>query len=157
MLSSDATRDAAASEPNNPGSSGRSAEIISGERTPSLGQERNRIILRSPSYDITADTALRCGRAVEASNYAPIIAVLNIERSARIAPPSSMCDAALHHQRSGDRGDPRHDRRHPILRGARPRFPDNVEIEATRPGRRRHRVEPPRRLPAPSAPPPKAC
>ena len=50
-----------------------------GERTLRWERSGNRIILRSPSFDITADTTLSVWHAVEAANYAPIIAVFNVE------------------------------------------------------------------------------
>ena len=49
------------------------------ERTLRWDRSGNRVILRSPSCTITADTGLSVYRAVEGANYPPIIAVFNIE------------------------------------------------------------------------------
>src|SRR4029078_7668310 len=49
------------------------------ERTLRWERNGNRVILRSPSFAITADTAASVYRAVENSNYAPIVAVMNVE------------------------------------------------------------------------------
>src|SRR5688500_9522318 len=70
---------AAASQPNTPGQFGTFVGDQFGERTLRWERNGNRIILRSPAFDITADSSLSVWRAVEASNYAPIIAVLNVE------------------------------------------------------------------------------
>jgi hypothetical protein len=48
-------------------------------RTLRWDRDGNRIILRTPSYTIVADSASPVFRAVENSNYPPIIAVFNIE------------------------------------------------------------------------------
>ncbi|MDQ6718922.1 MAG: DUF5118 domain-containing protein, partial [Gemmatimonadota bacterium] len=42
-------------------------------------RQGTRIILRSPSYEITADSTLPVYRAVSNSNYPPIVAVFNVE------------------------------------------------------------------------------
>src|SRR5207237_10405223 len=49
------------------------------ERTLRWERNGNRIVLRSPSFAITADTSLNVYRAVEHSNYGPIIAVTNVD------------------------------------------------------------------------------
>src|SRR5262249_49839101 len=49
------------------------------ERTLRWERNGNRVVLRSPSYSITADTSLSIYRSVQNSNYGPIIAVLNVE------------------------------------------------------------------------------
>ena len=49
------------------------------ERTLRWERNGNRIVLRSPSFAITADTTSPVYRAVQNSNYGPIIAVLNVE------------------------------------------------------------------------------
>lgn len=48
-------------------------------RTLRWDRSGNRIILRTPSYTIVADTASPVYRAVENSNYPPIISIFNIE------------------------------------------------------------------------------
>ena len=50
-----------------------------GERTLRWDRNGDHVILRSPSYQISADTSLSVYRAVENSNYPPIIAVFNVE------------------------------------------------------------------------------
>jgi len=45
------------------------------ERTLRWDRSGNRIVLRSPSFAIVADTTTPVYRAVEASNYPPVIAV----------------------------------------------------------------------------------
>ena len=71
---------AAAADPNLPGGGfGEYGGDQFAERTLRWERNGNRVILRSPSFAITADTALPVYRAVQASNYAAIIAVLNVE------------------------------------------------------------------------------
>ena len=96
----------------------------------------NRVLLRSVSYDIIADTALPIAQAVQAANYEPILMSFNVE--------------ALGGRRRGDRRDAAvHDRAAGVqsvrpasaraqLRRRRARsssasssFPENVEVEAT--------------------------
>jgi hypothetical protein len=48
------------------------------ERTLRWERHDNLIVLRSPSFDITADTSLSVYRSVESSNYAPIVATFDI-------------------------------------------------------------------------------
>ncbi len=72
---------AAAADPSLPGGGfGAYAGDQFTERTLRWDRNGNRIILRGPSYGITAaDTTSSVFRAVENSNYPPIIAVFNIE------------------------------------------------------------------------------
>lgn len=72
---------AAAANPNQPGGGGFGAYGGDqfGERTLRFDRNGNRVIVRSPQYDIVADTTLAVWNAVQASNYAPIVAVLNVE------------------------------------------------------------------------------
>jgi hypothetical protein len=71
---------AAAANPNLPGGGfGEYAGDEFLERTLRWERNGNRIVLRSPSFAITADTASPVYRAVQNSNYGPIIAVLNVE------------------------------------------------------------------------------
>ena len=75
---------AAAMDPNSPtGGFGEYAGDQFGEHTLRWDLEGDRVILRSPSYAITADTALSVFKAVQNSNYAPIVAVFNVEAFAR--------------------------------------------------------------------------
>ena len=50
-----------------------------GERTLRWERNGNRVVLRSTSFGITADTALSVYRSVQNSNYGPIIAVFNVD------------------------------------------------------------------------------
>ena len=104
------------------------------ERTLRWERNGNRVILRSPSFAITAYTALPVYRAVERSNYGPIIAVLNVESFG--ADSSAVVDvtrlfttnvqeiAAIRGQIDVNRSY--------IERALA--FPDNVEVEATQTG-----------------------
>jgi len=62
-----------------PGQFGRYGGDQFAERTLRWDRSGNRIILRSPSFTVTADTALSVYRAVQSSNYPPIIAAFNVE------------------------------------------------------------------------------
>lgn len=71
---------AAAADPAQPGGGfGAYAGDQFTERTLRWDRSGNRVILRGPAFDITADTGLSVSRAVANSNYPPIIAVFNIE------------------------------------------------------------------------------
>lgn len=91
----------------------------------------NRVLLRSPSYAIVADSTLAIHRAIEGSSYAPIIAtfdvlaygpdsatVIDVTRLFTTAVPEF---AALPGQLDPQRS----------FIGSAVAFPDNVEIEAT--------------------------
>lgn len=104
------------------------------ERTLRWDRQGNRVILRSPSFDITADSTLPVWRSVQAANYAPIVAVLNVEAfgpdSAAVVdvtklfttkvPEISAIDGTVDASRSY------------VERVVA--FPDNVEVEATQTG-----------------------
>jgi hypothetical protein len=108
------------------------------ERTLRWERNGNRVILRSPSFAITADTAASVYRAVENSNYAPIVAVLNVEA---YGPDSA---AVVDVTRLFTTFVPEFS----AIRGTTPQtidasrsyveraiaFPDNVEVEATQTG-----------------------
>src|SRR5205085_8525433 len=94
----------------------------------------NRIVLRSPSFTITADTGTAVYRAVENSNYPPIIAVFNVE--AYNADSSAVIDVT----RLFTTGVPEIaairgtiDAQRSFVERALA-FPDNVEVEATQTG-----------------------
>lgn len=71
---------AAAADPSlPPGQFGRYVGDQFAERTLRWDRSGNRIILRSPSFTVTADTALSVYRAVQSSNYPPIIAAFNVD------------------------------------------------------------------------------
>ena len=104
------------------------------ERTLRWERNGNRIILRSPRFDLTADTSLAVWRAVEATNYAPIVAILNIEAfgrdSAAVVDVTRLFTTSVA-EIAAIRG---------TLDAARSyveraiAFPDNVEVEATQTG-----------------------
>ncbi|MET0395517.1 MAG: zinc-dependent metalloprotease [Longimicrobiaceae bacterium] len=94
----------------------------------------NRVLLRSVSYDVVADTALPISRAVAASNYDPVVAVFNVEAW---GPDSS---AVIDATRLFTTNSPEFGVGNAIrgnLDAARTfiervaAFPDNVEVEAT--------------------------
>lgn len=105
-----------------------------GERTLRWDRSGNRIILRSPSFTITADTGLSVYRAVEASNYPPIIAVFNVESwgpdSAAVIDVTRLFTTAIP-EVAAIRGSI--DAQRSFVERAIA-FPDNVEIEATQTG-----------------------
>src|SRR5919199_2327217 len=71
---------AAATNPNlPPGQFGEYGGDQFAERTLRWERSGNRVILRSPSFSITADTTLSVYRAVLAASYPPIIAIFNVE------------------------------------------------------------------------------
>jgi hypothetical protein len=105
-----------------------------GERTLRWERSGNRIILRSPSFAITADTSLPIYRAVRTGSYAPIIAIFDVAAygpdSAAVIDVTRLYTtdvpefAAIHGQID--------DKRSYIENAVS--FPDNVEIEATQTG-----------------------
>jgi hypothetical protein len=74
---------AAAASPSGRGGGGGGFGNYAGDeftnRTLRWERNGNHVILRSPSFTITADTNLSIYRSVQNSNYGPIIAVLNVE------------------------------------------------------------------------------
>jgi uncharacterized protein DUF4953/uncharacterized protein DUF5117/uncharacterized protein DUF5118 len=98
----------------------------------------NRVVLRSPSYAITADTATSVYRSVQNSNYGPIIAIFNVDTygpdSAAVVDVTRLFTTnvpELAAIRSGlpTAVDPT---RSYVERSVA--FPDNVEVEATQTG-----------------------
>lgn len=94
-------------------------------------RQGNRILLRSVSHEITADTALPIYRAVIESNYPPVVAVFPIETFGADSAP--VIDVTKLYTTSvpefvGARGN-LDERRSFIERVAS--FPNNIEIEAT--------------------------
>jgi hypothetical protein len=104
------------------------------ERTMRWERNGNRVVLRSPQFDITADTALSVYRAVQSSNYAPIIAVLNVEAfgadSAAVVDVTRLFTTSVP-EIAAIRGTIDAARSY-VERAVA--FPDNVEIEATQTG-----------------------
>lgn len=94
-------------------------------------RQGNRVILRSPSYEITADSTLPVYKAVSNSNYPPIVAVFSVETfgpdSAAVIDVTRLYTSSLP-EFSGSRGSI--DDRRSFVENA-VAFPDNVEIEAT--------------------------
>lgn len=105
-----------------------------GERTLRWERVGNRVILRSPSFAIMADTSLPIYRAVQSGSYAPIIAIFDVAAygpdSAAVIDVTRLYTtdvpefAAIHGQVD--------DKRSYIENAVA--FPDNVEIEATQTG-----------------------
>jgi hypothetical protein len=94
----------------------------------------NRVVLRSPSYGITADTSNSVYRSVQNSNYGPIIAVFNVESYAPDSAPVIEVTRLFTTnvtEFAAIRGavDPTRSYIERTLA-----FPDNVEIEATQTG-----------------------
>ena len=126
---------AAAANPNLPGVSGASygGDQFT-EATLRWDRDGNRIILRSPSFAIVADTTTSVYHAVQASNYAPIVAVFNVETygpdSAAVIDVTRLFTTTIP-EIAAIRGtiDPT---RSYVERAVA--FPDNVEIEATQTG-----------------------
>jgi hypothetical protein len=94
----------------------------------------NRVILRAPAYAITADTSLPVYRAVVASNYAPIVAVFNVDAygpdSAAVIEVTRLFTTAIP-ELTAIRGqiDPTRSFIERVVA-----FPENVEVEATQTG-----------------------
>ncbi|HEV2641679.1 MAG TPA: zinc-dependent metalloprotease [Candidatus Elarobacter sp.] len=126
---------AAAADPSlPPGQFGEYGGDQFAERTLRWERNGNRVILRSPSFGITADSTLSVYQAVQAANYAPIIAMFNVEAYGRDSaavidvtrlfttsiPEIAAIRGAIDTQRSY------------VERAIA--FPDNVEVEATQTG-----------------------
>ncbi len=130
---------AAASNPNIPGGGfGEYGGDQFGEASLRWERNGNRVILRAPSWAITADTTLPVYRAVVASNYAPVVAAFNVDT---YGPDSA---AVIDVTRLFTTNIPEF----AAIRGTGPQaidatrsfvervvaFPENVEIEATQTG-----------------------
>jgi len=104
------------------------------ERTLRWDRSGNRIVLRSPSFAIVADTSAPIYRAVEAANYPPVIAVFNVEAygpdSAAVIDVTRLYTTSIP-EFAAIRGTL--DERRSFVENAFA-FPDNVEIEATQTG-----------------------
>ena len=104
------------------------------ERTLRWDRSGNRVILRSPSFSIVADTSQPIYRAVEESNYPPVIAVFNVEAygpdSAAVIDVTRLYTTSIP-EFEAIRGTL--DERRSYIENALA-FPDNVEIEATQTG-----------------------
>jgi len=126
---------AAAADPELPGGQfGEYGGDEFGERTLVWQRSGDRIILRSPTFSITADTSLSVYRAVEAANYAPIVAIFNVEAYGRDS--AAVIDVTRLYttqvpEFAAIRG--RIDERRSYIESASA-FPDNVEIQAAQTG-----------------------
>ena len=104
------------------------------ERTLRWDRSGNRVILRSPSFAIVADTTAPIYRAVEAANYPPVIAVFNVEAygpdSAAVIDVTRLYTTTVP-EFAAIRGTI--DERRSFVENALA-FPDNVEVEATQTG-----------------------
>src|SRR6185312_1430541 len=126
---------AAAAEPDQPrGGFGEYGGDEFGERTLVWQRDGDRIILRSPTFSITADSSLAVYRSVEASNYAPIVAILNVEAygpdSAAVIDVTRLYTSEVP-EFAAIRG--RIDERRSYIESAAA-FPENVEIQAAQTG-----------------------
>ncbi|MFI5238873.1 MAG: zinc-dependent metalloprotease, partial [Gemmatimonadales bacterium] len=123
---------AAAVDANNPFGAYGGDEF--GERTLRWERSGNRIILRSPSFAIMADTSLPIYRAVQSGSYAPIVAIFDI---AAYGPDSA---AVIDVTRLYTTDVPEFSAIHGQIDEKRSyvenavAFPNNVEIEATQTG-----------------------
>ncbi|HEY7234061.1 MAG TPA: zinc-dependent metalloprotease [Gemmatimonadaceae bacterium] len=104
------------------------------ERTLRWDRNGNHVVLRSPSFAITADTSLAVYHAVEHSNYGPIIAVLNVDAygpdSSAVVDVTRLFTTNVP-EIAAIRGNIDATRSY-IERATA--FPDNVEVEATQTG-----------------------
>jgi uncharacterized protein DUF4953/uncharacterized protein DUF5117/uncharacterized protein DUF5118 len=104
------------------------------ERTLRWDRSGNRVILRSPSFAITADTTRSVYRAVENSNYPPIIATFSVEAygpdSAAVVDVTRLFTTSIP-EIAAIRGTI--DAQRSFVERAIA-FPDNVEVEATQTG-----------------------
>ncbi len=126
---------AAAADPNlPPGQFGAYGGDEFVDRTLRWERSGNRVILRSPSFAITADTSLSVYQAVVAANYPPIIAVLNVEAygpdSAAVVDVTRLFTTSVP-ELAAIQGNIDANRSY-VERAIA--FPDNVEIEATQTG-----------------------
>lgn len=125
---------AAAADPNGRGGVTYGGDQF-GEATLRWERQGNRVILRSPSFDIVAaDTMSSVYNAVRASNYAPVVAVFNVDTygpdSAAVIDVTRLFTTSIP-ELSAIRGQLDATRSFVERVVA---FPDNVEIEATQTG-----------------------
>jgi len=104
------------------------------ERTLRWDRNGNKVILRSPSFAIVADSTNPVYRAVQAANYPPVIAILNVEAygpdSAAVVDVTRLYTTNIP-EFAAIRGNL--DERRSFVENALA-FPDNVEVEATQTG-----------------------
>jgi hypothetical protein len=126
---------AAAADPNLPGGGfGNYGGDQFGETTLRFERNGNRVIVRAPQFNITADTTNAVWNAVQASNYPPIVAILAVDAygpdSAAVVDVTRLFTTSIP-EIAAIRGqiDPT---RSYVERALA--FPENVEIEATQTG-----------------------
>jgi hypothetical protein len=126
---------AAAADPTLPsGSFGNYGGDQFAEATLRWERNGNRVVLRSPSFAIRADSSLSVHQAVTASNYAPIVAVFDVAAygpdSAAVIDVSRLFTTGTP-ELTAIRGqvDPSRSYIERVLA-----FPDNIEVEATQTG-----------------------
>lgn len=128
---------AAAFDPQAPGGGGGFGDYVGDQfvdRTLRFERAGNRVVLRSPSFAITADSTLSVYKAVLGSNYAPIVAAFTVEAfgqdSAAVIDATRLFTTSIP-ELAAIRGtiDPT---RSFVERIAA--FPENVEVEATQTG-----------------------
>jgi hypothetical protein len=104
------------------------------ERTLRWDRIGNRVVLRSPSFAIVADTSTPVYRAVQAASYPPVVAVFNVEAygpdSAAVIDVTRLYTTNVQ-EFAAIRGTL--DERRSFIENALA-FPDNVEVEATQTG-----------------------
>ena len=105
-----------------------------GERTLRWERNGNRVILRATSFNIRADTTLPVWRAVENSNFGPVVAVFNVDSygpdSAAVIDVTRLFTTTIP-EIAAIRGTI--DATRSFVERAVP-FPENIEIEATQTG-----------------------
>jgi hypothetical protein len=105
-----------------------------GRRTLRWDRSGNRVVLRTPSFTIIADTTTSIFRAVTNSNYAPIVAVFNVEAfgpdSAPVIDVTRLFTTAIPELQAFPGTV---DAQRSFVERALA-FPDNVEVEATQTG-----------------------
>ncbi|HEX4684097.1 MAG TPA: zinc-dependent metalloprotease [Gemmatimonadaceae bacterium] len=119
--------------PGNPGFGEYAGDQFT-QRTLRWERSGNRVILRSPSFAITADTGTSVYRSVENSNYGPVIAIFNVEAfgpdSAPVVDVTRLFTTSVP-EFAAFRGTVDPTRSYVERTSA---FPDNIEVEATQTG-----------------------
>ncbi|MGH7593626.1 MAG: zinc-dependent metalloprotease [Gemmatimonadales bacterium] len=125
---------AAAADPNPANGFGDYAGDAFVDRALRWERHGNRVVLRTVAFDITADTTLPVYRAVQGSNYGPIVRTFNVETygpdSAAVIDVTPLFTTSIP-EIAAIRGTI--DAQRSYIERAVP-FPENVEIEATQTG-----------------------
>ncbi|MFL5580405.1 MAG: zinc-dependent metalloprotease, partial [Gemmatimonadaceae bacterium] len=109
-----------------------------GETTLRFDRVGNRVVVRAPQFDIVADTTQSVWNSVVASNYPPILAVLNVETwgpdSAAVVDVTRLFTSYIPDISAIRVANPQQfDRERSFIERAIA-FPENIEIEATQTG-----------------------